>query len=533
MTDYIATLLDSHKGGVHVNLSVAELMEHALRRNEGMMASNGAFVVRTGKYTGRSPEDKFIDSGIQTDGDVDWGKVNKPFDPIKFERLFARILAHLDDRDLYIFDGFAGADPAYRLPVRVITEKAWHSLFINRLLIRPSGVDNDVHPPRNAPLRADAPFTIIDVADFQAIPEIDGTRSETFIILDFDKRIGLIGGTEYAGEIKKSIFTVLNYLLPHQDVLPMHCSANIGKRGDTALFFGLSGTGKTTLSADPERNLIGDDEHGWSDQGVFNFEGGCYAKCIHLTPETEPEIWSAIRYGAVLENVVLDPHTREPNFDDGSLTENTRAAYPLDFIPGAVIPSVGGHPKNIIFLTADAFGVLPPVARLTTEQAMYYFLSGYTSKLAGTERGVTTPQPTFSACFGAPFMPLSPVRYAELLGQKLREHDVRCFLLNTGWTGGSYGTGRRIDLAVTRTLLTHVLAGSLNDVPYVTDQTFGLRIPTACAGIDPGLLLPRQTWSDPIEYDTAAARLAGQFIENFKAFSGVPDTVRFAGPHGK
>jgi phosphoenolpyruvate carboxykinase (ATP) len=523
MKDYIATLLDTHKGGQYINLSIPELIEHALMRGEGMIASNGAFVVRTGKYTGRSPEDKFIDRSVETDHDVDWGKVNKPFEPAMFDRLFARMLAYLGDRDIYVFDGFAGADPAYRLPVRVITEKAWHSLFINRVLIRPS---------RDEPASALSPFTIIDAAGFAAVPEIDGTRSETFIILDFEKRIGLIGGTEYAGEIKKCVFTVLNYLLPHQDVLPMHCSANVGKEGDTALFFGLSGTGKTTLSADPERNLIGDDEHAWSDHGVFNFEGGCYAKCIRLSPYTEPEIWSAIRYGAVLENVVLDPKTREPDYNDASLTENTRAAYPLDHIPGVVIPSIGGHPKTIIFLTADAFGVLPPVARLTTEQAMYYFLSGYTSKLAGTERGVTTPQPTFSACFGAPFMPLSPVRYAALLGQKLEQHDVRCYLLNTGWTGGAYGTGRRMDLNVTRALLANALGGGLDEVPYVTDQTFGLRIPTHCPGVDASLLQPRQTWPDPVEYDLAAAQLAAQFIDNFKRFGSVPDSVRFAGPYG-
>jgi phosphoenolpyruvate carboxykinase (ATP) len=524
MTDYIKILFDAHHGHKYANLSAAELLEHAVRRGEGSIASNGALVVKTGKCTGRSPEDKFIDSDTATEHDVDWGKVNKPFDPEKFDRLFARILARLNERDLYIFDGFAGADPDYRLPVRVITEMAWHSLFINRLLIRPTAEELKAHVPA---------FTIIDVAGFEAIPAIDGTRTETFIILDFEKRIGLIGGTEYAGEIKKSVFTVLNYLLPHQNVLPMHCSANVGKDGSTALFFGLSGTGKTTLSADPDRLLIGDDEHGWSDNGIFNFEGGCYAKCIHLKPETEPQIWSAIRNGSVLENVVLDPVTREPDFNDASLTENTRAAYPLDYIPGAVIPSVGGHPKTIIFLTADAFGVLPPIARLTTEQAMYYFLSGYTSKLAGTERGITTPQPTFSACFGAPFMPLSPVRYAGLLGQKLEEHEARCFLLNTGWSGGPYGVGNRMDLKLTRTLLTKALNGDLDYIEHVADEIFGLHVPTTCPGIDPSILQPRQTWINPDEYDLAAGRLATQFMNNFKKFENVPDVVRIAGPHVK
>jgi len=524
MKNYIETLINAHKAQKHLNLAVPTLIEHAIKRGEGAIANGGALVVRTGKYTGRSPEDKFIDQSAETEHDVDWGKVNKPFDPERFDRLFARMLAHLSDRDLYIFDGFAGADPAYRLPVRVITEKAWHSLFINRLLIRPTADELANHTPA---------FTIIDAASFEAIPEIDGTRSETFIILDFEKRLGIIGGTEYAGEIKKSVFTVLNYLLPHQNVMPMHCSANIGADGDSALFFGLSGTGKTTLSADPNRRLIGDDEHGWSDNGVFNFEGGCYAKCIHLKHDTEPEIWDAIGHGAVLENVVLDPVTRVPNFDDASLTENTRAAYPLEHIAGAVFPSVGGHPKTIIFLTADAFGVLPPIAKLTTEQAMFYFLSGYTSKLAGTERGVTTPQPTFSACFGAPFMPLSPVRYAGLLGQKLEEHNAQCFLLNTGWTGGPYGTGKRMDLAATRTLLTAALNGDLDHVRYVEDDAFGLRIPTTCPGVDPSILQPRLTWKDPMEYDLAAGRLASQFIENFRKFNGVPDSVRTAGPKGK
>jgi phosphoenolpyruvate carboxykinase (ATP) len=521
MTGYTTMLFELHKARVFKNLSVPELIEHAIRRGEGMIAANGALCVRTGKCTGRSPEDKFIDSSAETEHDVDWGKVNKPFDPVKFDRLFARMLAHLQDRDLYVFDGYAGADTAYRLPVRVVTELAWHSLFADRLLIRPDREQLADHKPE---------FTIINAAHFEAIPEIDGTRSETFILLDFEKRIGLIGGTEYAGEIKKGVFTVLNYLLPHQDVMPMHCSANIGSDGDTALFFGLSGTGKTTLSADPDRRLIGDDEHGWSDAGVFNFEGGCYAKCNKLREENEPQIWSAIRYGAVLENVPLDPVTRVPDYDDGSVTENTRVAYPLDYIPGAVLPSVGGHPNTILFLTADAFGVLPPVARLTTEQAMYYFLSGYTSKLAGTERGVTEPQPTFSACFGAPFMPLSPVRYASLLGQKLSQHSARCYLLNTGWTGGPYGVGNRLDLGLTRRLLKAILSGEMEHVPYTRDPIFGFDTPVLCEGIPGELLSQRATWANPAAYDEAAQSLAGQFVKNFQRFGEVPASIPEAGP---
>lgn len=522
MTDYISALLSSNREKIYSNLSVPKLIEHAIRRNEGVLAANGALVVRTGKYTGRSPEDKFIDHSTVSDADIDWGKVNKPFEQDKFDRLFARMMAHLADKDLYVFDGYAGADPEYRLPVRVITELAWHSLFTNRLLIRADRKQLVDHKPQ---------FTIIDAAHFEAIPEIDGTRTETFIILDFEKRIGIIGGTEYAGEIKKSVFTVLNYLLPHKDVMPMHCSANVGKNGKVALFFGLSGTGKTTLSADPDRQLIGDDEHGWSDHGVFNFEGGCYAKCIHLTEKSEPEIWNAVKYGSVLENVRLDSDTREPDFDDTSLTENTRVAYPLDYIPNSLVPSVGGHPKDILFLTADAFGVLPPVARLTPAQAMYYFLSGYTSKLAGTERGVTTPQPTFSACFGAPFMPLSPVRYAELLGKKLAENNANVYLLNTGWTGGPYGTGKRLDLGLTRQLLHAVLSGELENAEYKQDPIFGFAIPQAVEGIPSEILNPRNTWSDPGAYDQAVVKLATQFKENFKRFNTVPPSILNAGPY--
>ena len=503
------------------NLSVSALVEEAIRRGEGMLAADGALVVSTGQYTGRSPGDKFITDDALTENEVDWGKVNRPFDSARFAHLLARALAYVQGRDLFVFDGFAGADPAHRLSIRVVTEQAWHSLFARQLFLRATPDELAAHDPQ---------FTILNVGRFRADPALDGTRSETFIILDFERRIGLIGGTEYAGEIKKSIFSVLNFLLPHQNVFPMHCSANIGPAGDTALFFGLSGTGKTTLSADPERRLIGDDEHGWGDNGVFNFEGGCYAKCIHLSESGEPQIWSAIRYGTVLENVVLDPETRRPDYDDAHVTENTRAAYPLDYIPGAVIPSVGGHPKTILFLTADAFGVLPPISRLTKEQAMYHFLSGYTSKLAGTERGVTTPEATFSTCFGAPFMPLPPARYAQLLGERLDRHGAQCYLVNTGWSGGAYGVGKRMDLGLTRAMVRAALSGVLADVPAAPDPIFGLHVPHECPGVPTPLLNPRATWPDPTEYDAAARALAALFINNFRRFEATSHQLTAAGP---
>ena len=422
---------------------------------------------------------------------------------------------------MFVFDGFAGADPQRQLAIRVVTEQAWHSLFAHQLFIRPTPDELAMHAPQ---------FTIFNVGRFHADPALDGTKSETFIILDFARRIGLIGGTEYAGEIKKSIFSVLNFLLPQQNVFPMHCSANIGPEGDTALFFGLSGTGKTTLSADPERRLIGDDEHGWGEDGVFNFEGGCYAKCIGLSASGEPEIYDAIRYGAVLENVVLDDVTRHPDYNDTHHTENTRAAYPLEFIENAVFPSVGGHPKTIIFLTADAFGVLPPIARLTKEQAMYHFLSGYTSKLAGTERGVTTPEATFSTCFGAPFMSLPPARYAHFLGERLDRHGAQCFLVNTGWSGGPYGVGKRMDLSLTRAMVHAALSGALADVPVTTDPIFGLHVPQECPGVPAPLLSPRATWPNPDEYDAAAQALAARFVQNFRRFEATSGELAAAGP---
>lgn len=522
MPDFNLERLLSFQGcRLYSNLPVAALVEEAIRRGEGVLADNGALAVDTGKYTGRSPGDKFIDDDAETDREVDWGAVNQPFQTEQFNHLLARVMAYFQGRDLFVFDGFAGADPQYRLPIRVVTEMAWHNLFARQLFLRPTPEELAVHQPA---------FTIIDAGRFLADPELDGTKTETFIILDFEKKVALIGGTEYAGEIKKSVFTILNYLLPHQNVFPMHCSANQGPQGDVALFFGLSGTGKTTLSADPERRLIGDDEHGWSDKGVFNFEGGCYAKCIHLSRAGEPEIYGAIRYGAVLENVALDSSTRQPLYDDASHTENTRAAYPLDFIPNALVPSHAGHPQTILFLTADAFGVLPPLARLTKEQAMYHFLSGYTSKLAGTERGVKAPEATFSTCFGAPFMPLPPTRYAEMLGERLERHGAACYLVNTGWSGGAYGTGTRMDLNATRAMVRAALSGALKDIAFAPDPAFGLLVPETCPGVPTDILLPRKTWANPAEYDAAARRLAERFAANFERFAEAVPHLISAGP---
>lgn len=487
---------------LYLNLSVASLVEHAVRRGEALLASNGALVVRTGQYTGRSPRDKFVVARPEHEALIDWGTVNQRMDAEVFERLLARVTAYLANRPLFVQDCFAGADPRYRLPVRVITEYAWHNLFAKQLFIRPQPEElYDFRPS----------FTVLSAPGFKTDPAIDGTRSEVVVALDFRRRVVLIAGTAYAGEIKKSIFTVMNYLLPQQGVFPMHCSANMGAEGDVALFFGLSGTGKTSLSADPERRLIGDDEHGWSDTGVFNFEGGCYAKCINLSRENEPQIWDAIRFGSVVENVVVDPDTRVPDYTDASITENTRAAYPLDYIEGAVIPSVGGHPRHLFFLAADAFGVLPPISRLSVEQAMEMFLLGYTAKVAGTERGITTPQMTFSACFGAPFLPMHPQRYAEMLGTKLEQHEAQAWLVNTGWTGGPYGVGHRIPIRYTRAMIRAALKGALEGVPYRTDPIFGLEVPTRVPDVPDDLLNPRDTWSDPNAYDAQARMLAEQW----------------------
>ena len=441
------------------------LVEAALRRGESELAARGSLVAATGKRTGRSPKDKFTVKDAITADKVAWGSANLPFPPDKFDALYERVLDYLKDKELFVQDLFCGADPQYQLPIQVINEYAWHNLFVRQLFIRPTAEELKTHKPE---------FTIVSAPSFRADPKRDGTNSEVFVLVNFTKKLVLIGGTEYAGEMKKSIFGVMNFVLPERNVFPMHCSANIGADGVTALFFGLSGTGKTTLSADPTRRLIGDDEHGWSATGVFNFEGGCYAKCIRLSQENEPQIWNALGFGSVLENVVLDPVTRVPNYDDDSKTENTRAAYPVEFIDNAVIPGFGGHPKNVVFLTADAFGVLPPVSRLTPEQAMYHFMSGYTAKVAGTEAGVTEPQATFSTCFGAPFMPLPPKVYAEMLGRRLREHHAQCWLVNTGWQGGPYGVGKRMSLPYTRAMVNALVEGNLANVEFEVEPSFGL-----------------------------------------------------------
>ena len=503
------------------NLSAPALVEAALARGEGMLTVDGALVVDTGEFTGRSPRDRFIVSDPSIDANIAWGGINQPFPAEKFDALLERAMDYLRMRDAFVFEGFAGAHPDYRLPVRVITEFAWHSLFARQLFIRPEPHELANFEPQ---------LTVIDVPGLRADPERDGTRTGTFILLNLARRIVLIGGTEYAGEIKKSVFSVLNYLLPDRGVLPMHCSANMGDAGDVALFFGLSGTGKTTLSTDPTRRLIGDDEHGWADDGVFNFEGGCYAKCINLSAEKEPQIYAAIRFGSVLENVVVDPVTRKPDYDDGSLTENTRAAYPVDYIPRVVIPGRGGHPSTIIFLTADAFGVLPPIARLNRDQAMYHFLSGYTSKLAGTERGVTEPEATFSTCFGEPFLPRSPIVYARMLGERIERHGARVYLVNTGWTGGPYGVGRRMALAHTRAMVAAAIDGSLDKVAWRVDPVFGFEVPRECPGVPAEVLNPRDTWADPAAYDETLRRLAERFRANFTRFEDAPAAVRAAGP---
>jgi len=508
---------------VHWNHNTARLYEDIVNNSEGHLVHLGPIVVRTGTHTGRAAKDKFIVEEADTREKIWWGKVNRPFAPQAFEGMFRRLQAYLQDRDVWVQDCFAGYDPRYRLPIRVVTVRAWHSLFARNMFIQASEEELRRHVPA---------FTILHAPPFQAIPEVDGTHSGTFILLSLSRKLVLIGGTSYAGEIKKSIFTVLNYLLPQENVLSMHCSANVGRKGDVAIFFGLSGTGKTTLSADPERELIGDDEHGWSKDGIFNFEGGCYAKVIRLSKESEPEIYETTRrFGTILENVTYDPIHRRLDLDDANLTENTRAAYPLSHIPNARRESLAGHPRNIVMLTADAFGVMPPIAKLTPEQAMYHFISGYTAKVAGTEGGVKEPSATFSACFGAPFMVLHPNRYAELLAAKIREHGADCWLVNTGWTGGPYGVGRRMPIRATRRLLKAALEGELKGVPMRTDPVFGLSVPERCEGVEAKLLDPRGTWSDAAAYDAKAKHLAGLFHENFKEFAPqVAPEVRAAGP---
>ncbi|MEZ5810288.1 MAG: phosphoenolpyruvate carboxykinase [Rhizobiaceae bacterium] len=500
---------------VFYNLVEPELYEEAVGRGEARITAHGALVALTGLHTGRSAKDKFVVRDANTEDRLWWDN-NKAMDPAAFDALHADFAAHVEGRDLFVQDLVGGADDNNALPVRIVTEYAWHSLFIRNLLIRPAREALSTFLPK---------LTIIDLPSFRADPARHGCRGETVIAVDLSRMIVLIGGTSYAGEIKKSVFTVLNYLLPETGVMPMHCSANLGGKGDAAVFFGLSGTGKTTLSADPARTLIGDDEHGWGEDGIFNFEGGCYAKTIRLSEDAEPEIFATTRrFGTILENVVLDDN-RVPDFDDGSLTENTRCAYPLHFIPNASETGRAPHPKNIIMLTADAFGVLPPIARLTPAQAMYHFLSGYTAKVAGTEKGVTEPEATFSTCFGAPFMPRHPSEYGNLLRDLIDRHDVDCWLVNTGWTGGAYGTGNRMPIKATRALLTAALDGSLRGAEFRADANFGFEVPVSVAGVDAGILDPRSTWDNAAAYDAQAARLVGMFVDNFAKFEAHVDAA--------
>jgi phosphoenolpyruvate carboxykinase (ATP) len=511
---------------LHENLDTPHLVELALRRSEGRLSEHGALVVETGKHTGRSAQDKFIVRDVLTKDDVWWGPSNKPMDGSAFERLHADFLEHLATLDdVFVQDLFGGSQAEHRIGVRVITELAWHSSFVRTMLVRPTA-DELKH--------FNADYTIIDLPGFKADPERHGCRSDTVVAIDFMQRLILVGGTGYAGEIKKAVFTILNFVLPRQGVMPMHCSANIGPEGDTAIFFGLSGTGKTTLSADASRTLIGDDEHGWSDTAVFNFEGGCYAKMIHLSAEAEPEIHATTqRFGTILENVVMHPETRALDLDDASLAENSRGAYPIDFIPNASHDNMGPVPKNVIMLTADAFGVLPPIARLTPEQAMYHFLSGYTARVAGTEIGVTEPEATFSTCFGAPFMPRHPSIYGNLLRRRIAAGDVDCWLVNTGWTGGQYGTGSRMPIKVTRALLNAALSGTLKEAEFRTDPNFGFAVPVAVEGVDSRILDPRSTWADGAAYDSTARSLVDRFKRNFTQFvAHVDESVRAAAPSG-
>jgi phosphoenolpyruvate carboxykinase (ATP) len=507
---------------VHWSLGISALYEEAVRRREGVIAADGPLVCSTGQHTGRSPNDKFIVKEPSSEKHVAWGKVNRPIAQAAFDDLERRMLAHLRGKDLFVQDCWAGADPGFRLPIRIITERAWHSLFARHLFI----------PERDSAKRLhhEPQFTVIDVPSFTADRSRDHTNSEVFILLNFAKRRVLIGGTNYAGEMKKSIFTVMNYLLPLRDVMPMHCSANVGPDGDVALFFGLSGTGKTTLSSDPARRLIGDDEHGWSSKGVFNFEGGCYAKMIRLSAEAEPQIYETTRrFGTVLENVTCDPVTRALDLNDDSVTENTRGAYPLTFINNAVPSGQAGHPTNVVMLTADAFGVLPPIARLSPAAAMYHFLSGYTAKVAGTERGVTEPKATFSTCFGAPFMVWEPNVYAKLLGERIAQHKVRVWLVNTGWTGGPYGVGSRMKIAHTRAMITAAVSGQLDSVAYERDPVFNLDVPSTCPHVPSDVLQPRLTWKDTAAYDAQAKKLAQMFADNIRNFATSAE-VKDAGP---
>ena len=507
------TLLDL--GIVHVkkaywNLSPEDLAEETIKRGQGLLTSSGALAINTGKFTGRSPKDRFIVKDMITKDHIDWGAINKPFDPQKFDTLYNKLTAYFGGKDVFIRDAFACADENYRLNLRLISEHPWSNQFAYNMFLRPSEKELlDFIPD----------WTILCAPGFQADPSIDDTRQENFAIINFSRRCIIIGGTGYTGEIKKGIFSVLNYILPKErGVLSMHCSANVGKKNDVAIFFGLSGTGKTTLSADPERMLIGDDEHGWSDEGVFNFEGGCYAKTIDLSPEKEPQIYKAIKHRAILENIGFYNGSKKPDFSDSSITQNTRVSYPIDHIDNALCPSKAGHPKNIFFLTADAFGILPPLSKLTPAQAMYYFISGYTAKVAGTEEGVVDPEATFSACFGAPFLPLHATYYATMLGEKMENHNANVWLVNTGWTGGRFGIGRRISLKYTRAMISAALNGDLEDIEYARHEIFGLQMPVSCPGVPAQILNPRQTWTDKEAYDEKASDLAQSFVKNFEKF---------------
>jgi phosphoenolpyruvate carboxykinase (ATP) len=510
-------------GQIYRNLSVPQLVEHSLKKGESILADNGGLCVRTGKYTGRSPKDKFIVEEPSTRGQIDWNKHNVPISEAKFEQLYQRVLSYVQGKDLYIFDGYVGADPKYSHGVRVINEYAFQNLFAHQLFLCPGSWEELANHK--------ADFTVIALPGLHGFPETDGINSEAFIVLNLSQKLVLIGGSRYCGEIKKSIFAMMNYFMAKQNVLPMHCAANMDKHGSTALFFGLSGTGKTTVSADPERRLIGDDEHGWSEEGIFNFEGGCYAKTIKLCPKNEPQIWEAIRFGALLENVIIDPDSRIPNYDDSYLTENTRVAYPLKNIPNSSISGVGSHPKALIFLTADAFGVLPPIAKLTKEQAMYHFLSGYTSKLAGTERGITAPQVTFSACFGQCFFPMPATVYADMLGGLLERHPhTKVYLVNTGWSGGPYGVGERMPIKYTRRMIAAALNGELDEVNFTSHPIFKILVPDSVSGVPNEILDPQKTWDDPEGYNEQASELAHRFVENFKQFTHVHPEILAAGP---
>lgn len=512
-----------HPKAVYRNLPVSRLTEIALARGEGILSNTGALVVNTGKYTGRSPQDRYIVDEASIHDEIDWGKVNVAISPEKFENIRKQMLAYLQGRDVYVFDGFAGADPKYRIGVRTVNELASQNLFMHQMLLRPEEGELEAFQ---------SDFTIIAAPGFKCDPVRDGVRSEAAIIVSFEQKVVLVAGSQYAGEMKKSVFSIMNYLLPKQNIFSMHCSANVGQDGDSAIFFGLSGTGKTTLSADPNRKLIGDDEHGWTDDGIFNIEGGCYAKCINLSKEHEPEIYGAIRFGALAENVVIDPETRELDFDDDSLTENTRVGYPVDFISNALIPGVAGTPKTVIFLTADAFGVLPPVSKLNREGAMYHYVSGYTARLAGTERGVTEPEATFSTCFGAPFLPLPASRYAQLLGERIDKSGANVYLVNTGWSGGAYGQGgKRMSLPYTRAMVTACLNGELEKSEFVLDPIFNVMVPTSCPGVPSEVLTPKKTWADPAAYEVTAKKVAGLFQKNFSKYQNMDQKIIDAGPN--